>query len=319
MGTRPFKRKEGDLSFSPSNQERMSLTMNYHVTHYLVKMTVTHTNGTTPVFNENDLFDLVNKIEIVANGNKSLKSIRGTKLLLNTILAHTEISKFTLDTTASTAGLTSFVYFIIPFNLFGVVRPHDTILNTGLYNTLDMLVDWGSAGACGSDITVTDAKMEVFSNTLLGYKRNAGESIKFYKEIQITEPITNDADEHLIKLPTLKKYMKIALLSTVDGVKSDLVVENVILKSGESVIYNLPWEAIQVENELQYAPKRPTELKGIAILDFIQRGRLTDVLDTFDRERYNSLELLLKVKKLGTKSEVQIFIDELEVSNVVEK
>ena len=314
---RMYKRPEISMMAELNGQSRIPLSRNYHVTHLLCKLTVTHTNGTTPVFNEDDLYSLINKVEIVGNGNQNLKSIKGKKLKLNTVLGFTTTSKSTLNTIASGAGKESTVWFTIMFNLSGTIRGHDTILNTALYTNLDMLIDWSGADAVGSDITVTSAKIDTYSNALIGYKRNQGETIKYYKEIQMTEPIVNSADEHTITLPTKKIYKSLILHSTVDGVPSDAVINNITLKSGTTVIMSLPYDAVQVENELQYKPQDINDLKGIAVIDFAQRGRLSDLLDTTLNE-FNTLELVLNVTKSGTDTNVTVFTDEIQNTSVIE-
>lgn len=315
---RIYKRPENPMVWGNSTQERIALSRNYQVTHLLCKLELTHTNGASPVFNDDGLFSAINKLEIVGNGNKNIKSIKGTKLALNTVLGTSTESKHTLDDTASTADLKSFVWFMIPFNVLGTIRPHDTILNTSLYSNLDLLIDWSNAAALGTDITITSGKLNIISNALINYKRNATETIKYFKETQTVEPIVNTADEHTITLPTQKIYKTISLVSTVDGARNDTVIENIILKSGTTVILNIPYDALQIENDMQFKPMNSNFLKGVAIIDFSQRGFLSDCLDTFPAQ-FNTLELVLKVKKLGTKTDVAIFTDEIENTSILEK
>ncbi|NOQ31866.1 MAG: hypothetical protein GQ570_12150 [Helicobacteraceae bacterium] len=313
---RIYKRHDGVLDWEESGQDRLQLPRNYHVTHLLCKYTVTHTNAANAVFNDDNLFASINKVEIVGNGNKNLKSIKGTKLALNTILSSTMMPKKVLDTTEGT-GKVSEVWFLIPYSMFGTIRGHDTILNTTHYTTLDLLIDFGNKNAVGTNIEITAAKINVYSNALIGYKRNPGEVVKFFKETQTVEPIVNTADEHTITLPTLKLFKQFALVSTVDGVRSDAVIKNVIIKSGTTIILNVPYAALQVENLMQFKPEDKTDLKGVCIVDFMPRGFMTDCLDTRTNE-FNTLELVLSVEKIGTKTDVTIFTDEIEITNIVE-
>jgi hypothetical protein len=223
---RLYQRQENVMVAEIGGQSRITLNRNYHVSHYLCCLEVTHTNGENPVFNDENLFSLIQKLEIVGNGNQNLKSIRGSKLKLNTVLGFTTQSKKKLDTTASET-VTSKVWFTVMFNINGVIRPHDTILNTALYTNLDMLVDFAGADSIGTDITVTSAKINTYSTALIGYKRGAGETIKYYKEIQTVEPIVNTADEHTITLPINKEYKQLTLVSISDGVRVDTIIEHV--------------------------------------------------------------------------------------------
>jgi hypothetical protein len=73
---------------------------------------------------------------------------------------------------------------------------------------------------------------------------------------------------------------------------------------------SLPYDAIQVENDLQFRPQTTDDLRGIAVIDFAKRGYLTDMLDTYSKD-FNSLELVLKVNKVGAACDVIIYTDEV--------
>jgi len=312
LGTTPYKRLEDILKWKGrAGQSSIELNTQYYVSHYLCKLKITHTNGANPTFGDDDLFNIITRLELLGNGKKALKSINGTKLKLNTYLAHTTGSKKNLNKTADTADLESYVWFWLPANVFGTVRPHDTILKTHDFTKLNLIVTFNSADSLGTNITVTNAEIEVYSHSQVGYQRRVGEYTKYFVESQEEYDVNSDSHNYQIKLNQHRQYKALTLVATDQGKRSNAVIEEVVIKAGNTTIINMPYEAIQVLNEYQFRPQDINELKGVAIIDFVQRGYLTDVLNT-DLQDFKNLEFVLKVKKLSENTKIMVYMDEIE-------
>ncbi len=308
-------RPEGQMKFTPGTQSSIPLSLNHHMQKLNVRLEVVHTNGANAVFKDEDLFSLVNSIEIVANGNENLKQIPASKLHLNNII---ESGMAGLKTVVTTEGAdkTSYVTASIPFIMPNMERPHDTILDTTQFTTFDLRVNWGGSETIGTDITVTSAKIDVQSESLMGYRRNAGEPIRYFKETSLVEEITSSTTNKEIKLPVKKLYKTISIASTVNGQRNDLLVKRVIVKSGTTVFIDTSFEMLRAENNRQFKPENNDDLLGIGIIDFTKRGRLSDVLNTLGK--YNTLEIVLDVEvQAGGTNRVYVLSDTVAETQVI--
>ena len=314
---RSYKRKEGFLTYAPSTQSRLELSRNYHMQNLLCKLTVTHDNGASPSFNDEDVAALINGVQVVANGNITLKSVPASKFIIDNLMASGRRGFSSINTTADATDATSHVWFMINFSMPGIIRPHDTILNTALFQSFDLLVDWGSSASIGTDITVKDARLDVFSSSLIGYKRNPGETIKNYIESSLKEEITASSNEYTIQLPVNKLYRSISIVAQVDGKRNDDVINSIKIKSGTTTFAEWDAEALRAHNNFNYRIENDEDTKGIYIVDFCERGRLTDLLNTV--RDFNTLEVVLNVTKQSGTNFVQVLTDYVEQTGVVEK
>ncbi|WP_331773813.1 hypothetical protein [Sulfurospirillum sp. 1612] len=314
---RTFKRKEGSLSFTASTQTRLQLSRNYHVESYLVKIKVTHTNGASPKFYNEGVLSLINGIQLVGNGNENIKQIPGNKLYIDAILSNGKQGKTVLDTTASTSGLVSYVWAKINLSMPNSVRPWDTILNTGVFQSLDLIVDWGSSANMGEDITITAADMTVYSNQLIGYTRGKGEVIKYYEETALKEEVTSTNSEFTITLPINKLYRSLVVAATVDNIRSGNVIKGLKVKSGTTVIVDWDSEALNEFNKEHFRIEGDQDFTGIYVIDFAERGRLSDVLNTLTGG-FNTLELVLDVEKQSGSNFVQVYSDTVKQTSITE-
>lgn len=303
---RLYKRKEGRIPYSESSQASLPISRNFHMNHLILKLKVTHDNATA-VFKDG-LANLINNIEVVANGNMVIKSIPGFKLQLNSLLL-SGIRGLNTIVTADGTNKESYEYFAIPFVMFGMVRPTDTILNTALFDTLDLRVNWGSSSNLGTGVTVVKAELEIESESLVNYKRNADENIKHFMENALTKEVTASTTEFQINLPTQKLYKSIQLVALDDKVRSNNIIKGIKIKSGTTVFADIEAQTLKAENLMQYRPNNQAELDGVYILNFTQRGKLSDVLNTLKGSGFNTLELVLEVEKQTGTNEILVLQD----------
>lgn len=312
---RTYLRKEGQASYTASTQSRIQLSRNYHNRYLLCKLTVNHTNGAAPVFKTDGMANLINAVQIVANGNKTIKHVDAKKLVFNALYAKGKPMQSSLFTTASTAG-TSTLYFTVDFSKRGMVRPEDTIENSSLYTTFDMMIDWANAAAVGADVTVDSATIEVASNQLVGYTRNPGERIAHNVETQLTEEITSSTTEYQISLPVKKIYQQLLIGAFVDGNRSNAVINGVKLKSGTTIFLDWKADDLRADNIDRHEVITEANANGLLLVDLVGRGRNSDALDT--RGEFNTLELVLDVTKQSGTNNVTVWTDVFDVEQSVE-
>ena len=313
---RLYKKTEGKIQYTASTQVSIPLARNYHIQHLLFKLNVKHTNSTA-VFKDS-LANLINRVEIVANGNEVIKSIPGFKLQLNSLLI-SGIRGLNTVVTADGADKESFEYFVVPFAMPRMVRPNDTILNSALFNTFDLRVNWGDSASLGTGITVTDASIDVMSESLVNYRRSENETIKHFIETSLNKEITSSTSEFQIDLPTQKLYKSLAIISTVNGVRTNTVVNNIKIKSGTTVFADFPAEALRAENLGNFRPNTQADFDGVHILDFTTRGKLSDVLNTLSNSGFNTVELILDVTKQTGTNNILLLQETIQDTGLVEK
>lgn len=312
---RLFEKKEGQIAYSASTQARLPLSRNYHMQFLLLTLKVTHDNASA-VFNDESLFSLINSIEVVANGNQNLKQVPASKLYLNNVI-NTGKEGIKDIKTANGTNLVSYVTAMVPFSLFGTIRPYDTILNTAVFSTFDFLVNWGSDASIGSGITVKSAVLDIASSSLVGYKRNADETIKHFKETSLVEQVNSTTNELTISMPVQKIYKSLTIMGMVDKKRNAALIKGIKIKSGTTVIIDLDAETIKAKNLFDYRPDETALLDGVYVIDFLIRGKLSDALDTINN--FNTLEVVLDVEKQTGTNNVYILSDTIENTNVVEK
>ena len=310
---RIFEREEGQIKYVPSTQQRLAISRNYHMQYLMLKLTVNHDN-TGAAFKDEAMYNLINQLEIVANGNENLKQIPGNKLQLNNVLG-TSMTGLNDIKTGDGTGLVSTVYAIVPFSMFNTVRPYDTILNTALFTTFDLLINWGSDASVGTGITINSATVDVASSSLVNYARNDGESIKYFKEIALVEEITSTTTNYTINLPVKMIYKAISIIGMVDGVRDDSLIKNIKIKSGTTVIVDLPASILRAKNNFEFRPKDNDKLLGSYIIDFAIRGKLSDCLNTVTN--FNTLEVVLSVEKQAGTNNVFVLSDTIEDTGII--
>lgn len=312
---RSYLRKENVKQWVPSTQSRIELSRNYHNEKLQCKLTVTHTNATA-AFKSEGIANLINSIQIVANGNKTIKHIDVKKLMYNQLMHMGRHNVLNTLVTTDGAAKVSTLYFTIDFNMRGMGRPADTIENTALYTTFDMLIDWAASANLGTGITVTAADITVASKQLVNYSRNAGERIAHNVEVQLVKEVTSSTAEFQIELPTQTIYSKFLIAAFVDGVRNSAVINSVKLKSGTTIFAEWDADMLRAMNIDNNAIETASDVVGLVQLDLVGRGKLSDALDT--RGEFNTLELVLNVTKQSGTNNVVVYSDIFDVENAVE-
>lgn len=311
---RIFKTKQSQASFVASTQGRIQLSRNYHTQQLLCKLVVNHNNASAN-FKSEHFANLINAIQIVANGDKTIKHVDVKKLVYNA-LYHNGKAMHNSIVTADGANKVSTIYFTVDFSMRGMAKPSDTIENSSLYNTFDMMIDWGSDSKVGTGVIINSATLTVSSSQLVNYSRNPGERIAHNIETQLSEDITSTTTEHQINLPIKKVYRRFLIAGLVDNVRNNALIKGVKVKSGTTVFMEWDADDLRAFNIDKHNIRTETDADGLLLIDFSERGRVSDALDT--RGQFNTLELVLDVEKQAGTNKVIIYSDVFDVEPTVE-
>lgn len=310
-------KKEGTIPFVASTQESLRLSRNYHLDHLICQLKVNMTCASASLTN-GTLLNLLSNIQIISNGDKYHKVLKPIGVNLSQVVDHKSLGL--RQVTLADGTHDNYVFFRVDFSLNNMKKAFDTIENTAIFDTFDMVVDWASHAQMGSGVTVNNASLEVSSAHAIDYVRPAGHKILRHIETNATYDVIGDNDQFKIDLTTEQYYDKIFIVATADAVKNDDVVVNITLKSGETVMYNIDALTLRADNITEYQPKAQGDLVGCYVIDFTKlRASLDDLLDTNSKTSpFNTLDLVLNVKKQGTACKIHVFRRTIENTGLVE-
>lgn len=317
--SRILKRRVGSLKYNAGTTSTLPLPRNYHQRRIILNVTARHNNGANASFFYDRLSRIIRTLSIVGNGTKTIKQIAGFKLTINEYQSSGGRSLDSVVTAPNKNNALSSAHYIVDFEMPNMARPHDTIENSALFDTYDLQIDWANTDCLGDDITIISASVEVSVDELINYKRNPGELVRHNVETQMVENITATTSEFMINLPTQRLYRKITIVGIDAGERNGSVIRHVRLKSGNTTFCDIRSADIRAQNIRDYGiTVWQTQSFAIHTIDFCPRGRLSDALDTRGKNGFNSLELLLDVKKVSETTQIYVFMDFIETENFVE-
>jgi hypothetical protein len=318
---RIFNRPEGVVNFTAGSQASIELSRNYHVEKYLLELEVDITNDATNVsYKDNIFFRLINSLELVADGNQNIKQIPGQKLVINNVYNNGKTGYTSDINTTPSATYTAKQVATIDLSIPGMIRPADTILNARTFQTLFLYVNWGTAQNLGTGINITGARLKISSIQYIGYARNQGERIAYFKETAASYNLTANNNAFYINLPVGKYYQGLLLEVLKDGKRDDGVLNNVILKSGTVVITDLSGYTLKNLNDIDFKVNNISDLVGLYYIDFTPRGHMTDMLDTLSPTGFNTLNLELNIGGItNANGLLNLYYDYVEFTDLVEQ
>lgn len=301
----------GTVEWKANANPSLRLNVDVDVKAYRLRMELTHTNGATPALTITDLFRILEKVEIVSGGRNGIKSVDGLKLYVNYMKNHGIVPKYSINTTASTADLTSYVIIEIPMCMFDMARPVDTILPAHQFQKLDLKLSFAGATDVGTDVTITSGLITVFEDGIENYNRKT--AIAFNKEIMQTISIDSDNSKLVVQLPLEVLHKQLTLASIVDGVLVDTIIDSITLKGGQKVIKQM--SALEIKEAMRKSSNVTDQslFNGFLILDNAERGKNTSFINTRRSEGgFTNYTLEMSVKKVGTTNLVNLYTDYLE-------
>jgi hypothetical protein len=313
---RNLTREIGQSTWVSGGQDTIQLPMDYAFVDLMIELSavVTYTAGTTAgIVRDNAPAQLLSRIEIRANGRDVIKSLDFEGLVRLTQLRYGTAPNNTI--LVGTATTTCYIYAILPFAMWRSVKPFDTLFNANPLTTFEAIL---SFGAIADMFTTTyDATYAVTGTVYLSSREavglKAGTVLPVNKESTIEATITASQTEFPLNLNYAKdlSYRSLVLRAKVDNVLSNAVVNNIQLKSGGVIFFNLNARRDRARYKSMYGVEiMPT---GYYVIDFCEDGRLYDSLDT---SGLSSLNLILDVTQSGTTTKVKVYTTEIIVPTV---
>ena len=268
------------------------------------------TTATAPTGLRTDApFQLIRRIEIVANGNDTIKNIPFILLKkLNTIDWGIEPEWTNVGVTASTT-FPFVASSMLPFVFTGAKtrRPHDGALDARELATLDLRVTFGNIAdvynsPAGATITATELE------TKTGEYETLEEFEAFLNKHTSTErEITATATELQERLPTERVYRRFLLYSEVDGIARNDILNRISLRSGSTVFKDVQGNLLQSEMFLNNRVRTET---GVYLIPIISEGKIVESLDT---KGMSSIEFIFDVtRQTGTVNRVHILSETVD-------
>lgn len=187
-------------------------------------------------------------------------------------------------------------------------RPNDSALHTGKQYMTKLTLQAQCASAVADLVSAAGSFSAAFGtiNVSVWAVQTQYFDVNKYLEARlvknesiIVETINATTSEKRVKLPTGMLLRGVKLLAyDDDGVPSDAVINNIQIKSGIDVPFNLPWDVTQDLNRADYRLTDSQVLAGIAFADLIPDGAgRASMAKLYNAINLTELDLVLDVTK----------------------
>jgi hypothetical protein len=315
---RNITRELGQATIVASGQDTIVLPRDYAYVDMLVELTatLTRTAGTTDgIVRDLAPAQLLRQIEIRANGRDVIKSLDFEGLCRLTQLRYGTGGNNTIM--VGTATTACYIYGIIPFAMWRSVKPFDTLFNAKPLTTLEAILTFGAITDCftttyDATYALSGAVVYISGREAVGLADN--QILPVNKESAQEATLTATQTDFPLNLNYAKDlaYRSIVLRAKVDNVVSNAVINNVQLKSGGVIFFNMNSRRLRARNKYIY--QQETMPTGYYVIDFCEDGRLGDSLDT---SGLSSLTLIIDGTQSGTTDKIKVYTTEIIIPTVV--
>jgi len=282
----------------------MRLTVNINIT----------TLG-TPVLKAHSPAAWLKRIELIADGKDTIKSLDARALVLKNFFLYGNYPRRTVPTLAT--GDNYFYQTIhIPLAMPHTARPIDTLIDSSLLSTFELRTTWGVkldgfvTAPTAYTLSVANASVHLLSAINLS---EGALALNVYKEGLIEVPLTATTTNLQALLPVGNLYRGFLITAEKDGELQDNLINRVTLQSGTTVYWSQTWAEIQGHDAMAMDMESQAFV-GAAYVDFCPDGRLIDALDS---SKLSMLQLVFDVTYASGTCYVKIYPDEVIVPVVV--
>ncbi|MBI5970573.1 MAG: hypothetical protein HY884_05410 [Deltaproteobacteria bacterium] len=248
---------------------------------------------------------LIKRIEIIANGRDTLKSIDGPGLAELNRQMNGTVNPLGAVPTAVGANQLMAALLKIDFEMPRSVSPSDANLNSYLFSTLELKITFGAPSdmysANSANVTINSAPITV---TLLESEGNAGSIV--HKVGSTEKEVTATSTDFQIALPVGNKFRGFLIRAEVDGNPNDSVINKIELRSGTTVFHKWDFTSLKDCNKIDYElESSPT---GYVFIDFCPDGFMGEALATAG---FSDLTLSFDVTKQTGINKITVYPVEL--------
>ena len=305
MGKTFHERRLDNIEFAANGTKTLELPRNNVYRALGIRLTGTCTTSAVAPVGKLAFtpYRLIKRIEIVANGKDTIKSIPGKFLR---ILNKHDFGVVPKETDIGIAANTAYAfegYMILPFAFTRALRPIDGAIDARKLQTLDIRVTWGSVNdfyTTPNNAVLSDVVLELKTMEYIGVEGEFKALLNVHTEIQ--KEVNATTSELQEKLPTEKIYRRFFLLTEVDGIASDAVLNKVKLKSGTMVFKDIDCDLLK--GDMKFSSAIESLDTGVYVIELITDGQLTEAINTIGM---SSFELIFDVTKQAGINVIHIF------------
>lgn len=315
MAYRNNKRRVGQINYAANGVASLELPRKYPMRALELDVNGAFTIATlgSPVLRTGGAcgaaFRPVRRIEVIANGKDTVKSISGTAIAMKSVFLRSSQRSYLPDITGTGAKVVGGT-LLVPFAMPRSVRPGDTLLPSGRLSTLDLRVTFGTEADLFSTAptSVTGFTMPIEVHVAEAIRKDSkAEPYSTYKELYIEKSVTVSSTQFQILLPVGNRYRGFMIESESDGEGVDTILNGVEIRSGTDVFFKETADAIRGANVIEHDLK-DTTLTGYHYIELCPDRQL---VDTLDARGLSELEMVLDVAHPGTADIVRIYPDEI--------
>ena len=271
------------------------------------------TGTATPTKSPYNPFEIIKRIEVIANGSQTIKSYSGKMLYLQNIMEHGCVPAKT-ETPASASQSDQSFGGALMLYLDKDKDYIETLLPTHVLSSLQLKITWGTATDIQTDTSEGLSIDNLYIYPLVTEELNRGQStskIGVLKETELVKVLEASGWVE-VDLPVGNVYNQIALLARNNSSASNSIIsEYEIIKDGLEVLRSARFDQSRSEDLIDYALESTNQPTGYTVVDFDLGGSAP-----INTKGWSSLKLRLNVSTAPTSTaDVTILSEELILPN----
>lgn len=252
-------------------------------------------------------FDIITRIEIIANGSQTIKSYSGKMLYLQNILEHGTVPSRTQTPSGTSSANQAFggaltIYFDKDKDYI------ESLLPTHVLSSLQLKITWATAATIDAGTSFNIDSLYIYP--LLTEEINRGQStanIGVLKETEFVKTLVASGWTE-VDLPIGNVYESIAVLARDNTAASNTIIsEYEVVKDGLEIIRKARFDQSRAEDLIDYALEAANLPSGFTVVDFDLGGSAP-----IDTRGWSSLKLRLNISTTPTStSDVTVVAGEI--------
>lgn len=264
-----------------------------------LKLTINHTNGASPVITADSFLNILNRFDLVINGQDNLITVPLRHFFyqanydFSRLAAGDHVSLFV---TASSTG-NSIAYLYVPLALTRALNPEDGILDARGFKSLFLVANWGSSIGTGIT-TVNSGTLEIYPDEYSNVDEAFGGA---RHEFNVAARNLDATGSRTLELETKSnnQYRRLWIYTRDSaGALSDALIDNVIVRSRSFHYANVKADVLQRTNGYDFA--RDHQI-GLYVVDFTRDGKMTQRVDAREMS-----ELIIDVNSLVSNGSIEV-------------
>jgi len=254
MAQQVRRRNQKTIAYSTGNKvsEDLSRGMVYRELHLRLSGALTATTANNVYANilRGDEWAVVKKIEIIANGTQTIKSLSGATLRWLNFFWYGRTPRVSILLGAGGANPTFASTLILPFWMPRSVRPIDTALDSRQLSDLKIEVTWGSHTDIAAAATGFTTAPTLRVDSIESFNIEGPVAMGRLWEIEKTVTATNS--QFQVQLPVGGMYRGFYMNTTDAAVEQGDILNNFKWKSGTTVFADVNDEVLKDVNHLRH-------------------------------------------------------------------